>query len=107
MYLIIVPNVAPHNVEAVRSGQTTLTVTWTPLNLTEAKSFLTGYLITYSTISRRRRSTDEQTKFVANRWANSVVLTGLDADKRYGVTIAGVSKQGNGISSKITYEGGK
>ena len=90
----------------IRSDSKTITVSWTPLNFTEARGFIIGYQITYSTISRRRRSTDEKTVVVNDGNAHIFAISDLDPAKKYGVTIAGKTSQGFGILSKISYEGG-
>ncbi len=74
------------------------------MNLTEARGFVTGYKITYSSVSRRRRSADPGTVTVLGRFQNSrsIVIDGL---KKYGVTVAGITVVGVGSASKMTYEG--
>ena len=75
------------------------------MNLTEARGFVTGYKITYSSVSRRRRSADPGTVTVLGRFQNSRSIPGLDELKKYGVTVAGITVVGVGSASKMTYEG--
>ena len=91
--------------KVLRTDINTITVTWTPMNLTEARGFVTGYKITYSSVSRRRRSADTGTVTVNGRFQNSRSISGLDGLKKYGVTVAGITGVGVGSASKMTYEG--
>lgn len=104
--LTIVPNVPPRNLKVFRSDKTEVTVTWTPMNLTEARGYVTGYKITYSSLTRRRRSTDEKTAIAYGRFHNSYVITGLDAMKKYGVTVAGMTSAGVGTATDVKYDTG-
>ena len=105
--LTIVPNVPPRNLKVFRSDKTEVTVTWTPMNLTEARGYVTGYKITYSSLTRRRRSTDEKTAIAYGRFHNSYVITGLDAMKKYGVTVAGMTSAGVGTATDVKYDTGQ
>ena len=101
----IVPKVAPHNITVVRSDKNAITVTWIPLSLTEARGFITKYKISYSSLCRRRRRGTESSITVSGD-STQATITNLDARKKYGVKVAGITKGGTGPNSDIKYESG-
>ena len=81
----------------VRSDDgTSIDVSWTPLTLREARGFITGYVVSYSTGSGRRRQDEEETLDDAS----SATITGLDPGTDYSVTVAGRTSAGVGPASE-------
>ena len=99
-----VPNVAPHNITVSRSNSNTLKVTWNGLNLTEARGFIDSYKISYSTLSRRRSSTNGFVIVSGDQTSGSI--PDVDSNKKYGVSVAAQTKKGTGPYSIKVHENG-
>ena len=89
------PSSAPGNVKVIRLNGTAMNVSWSPLNLVEARGFVQSYIITYqqaSNVSRRRRQLQNMTQQVDGR-ASSAIVGGLEPGVAYEVSIAGMTTE--------------
>ena len=92
----VAPDVRVSNVTLVRSHDgTSIDVSWTPLTLIEARGFITGYVVSYSTGSGRRQQADD-----VSIDASSATITELDPGTGYSVTVAGRTSAGVGPASE-------
>ena len=84
------------NVMATRITNTAIRVSWSPLTLTQARGFLTGYtiLLIPTPISRKRQTNG--VAVVAGPTDTSRVVTGLDPTLQYSVTVVGGTSVGIG-----------
>ena len=91
---------AVRNVNVMRINNTAISVSWTPLTLTEARGRLTGYVITLSPVplSRKRHASETVMRTVLPS-ESSVTIGGLDPTQQYIVTVAGSTSAGNGEMS--------
>ena len=88
------------NVMATRINNTAIRVSWSPLTLTQARGFLTGYTITLTPISTsRKRQTSGIVTVMAGPTNTSIVVTGLNPTLHYSVTVAGNTSVGGGDDS--------
>ena len=104
MFLPPVPNVAPSGVTVSRYNLNTLKVTWNGLSLTEARGFIDSYKISYSTLSRRRSSTNGFVIVSGDQTFGSI--PDVDSNIKYGVSVAAQTKKGTGPDSVKVYENG-
>ena len=76
-------------------------VKWIPLNLTEARGFVSHYTITYSpqTSGRKRISSSTLTKIVPGMDSNTTAVEDLDSDSEYGVAVSATNGAGTSDSS--------
>ena len=89
------PSSAPGNVEVIRLNGTAMNVSWTPLNLVEARGFIQSYIITYwqaSNVTRRRRQVQNMTQQVDGS-ASSTIVGGLEPGVAYEVTVSGMTTE--------------
>ena len=105
MFLPSVPNVAPSGITVSRYSSNTLKVTWNGLNLTQARGFIDSYKISYSTLSRRRSSTNGFITVPGDQ--TSASIPDVDSNKKYGVTVAAQTKKGTGPDSVKVSESGQ
>ena len=91
---------AVRNVNVMRINNTAVSVSWTPLTLTEARGMLTGYVITLSpvSLSRKIHASETVTRTILPS-ESSVTIGGLDPTQQYIVTVAGSTSVGNGAMS--------
>ena len=76
-------------------------VKWIPLNLAEARGFVSHYTITYSpqTSGRKRISSSTLTKIVPGMDSNTTAVEDLDSDSEYGVAVSATNGAGTSDSS--------
>ena len=104
--MYVAPNVGVSIVIFVRSDDgTSIDLSWTPLTLKEARGFITGYVVSYSTGSGRRRQDEEETLDVSAD-ASSATITELDPGTGYSVTVAGRTSAGVGPAGESMYAEG-
>ena len=85
---------------ATRINNTAIRVSWSPLTLTQARGFLTGYTITLTPISTsRKRQTNGAVTVMAGPTDTSRLVTGLNPTLHYSVTVAGRTSVGGGDDS--------
>ena len=90
-----------------RINSTAIYVSWTPLNLTEARGIITGYSITYEPATRlEKRSTQEQRTVMAGPDQQSYIIGNLEDGTVYGVSVAVMTEAGVGPVSDTVYEDG-
>ena len=76
-------------------------VSWRPLNLSEARGFVTFYSITYTPTPNSRRQQASDTMYVnASADLSSVTIEGLDGDLAYSVTVSASTTAGIGGRSR-------
>ena len=103
----VVPAQAPANVMVHRLNNTAISISWTPLNLTEARGIITGYSITYEPTRRQeKRSIQEQHTVMAGPDQQSYVIGNLEDGTTYCVSVAVVTEAGVGPVSDAVYEEG-
>lgn len=94
--------VAPMNVMAEQTSQTTVRVSWSRLNLVEARGFVTLYTVTYASIltqNRERQASYGIAKQVTtSAEASNVTVKGMDGDA-YRLTVSASTIAGTGESS--------
>ena len=85
------------NVMATRINNTAIRVSWSPLTLTQARGFLTGYTITLTpTPISRKRQNNGIVIAMAGPTDTSIVVPGLNPALQYSVTVVGGSSAGIG-----------
>ena len=78
------------NVMATHINNTAIRVSWSPLTLTQARGFLTGYTITLApTPISRKRQNNGIVIAMAGPTDTSIVVTGLNPTVQYSVTVVG------------------
>ena len=81
----IAPTTHPRDLVLTRISGVTAGVSWTPLILSEARGFITNYEISYWTVGSD--GLDIMSVQVSGD-ANSTVLTGLDSNSEYYITVS-------------------
>lgn len=90
-----------------RLSNTAISVSWTPLSLTEARGIITGYSITYEPArSLGKRSSQEQRTVIAGPDQRSYVIGDLEDGTVYCVSVAVMTEAGVGPASDSVYEDG-
>ena len=77
----------------IRLNGTAMNVSWTPLNLVEARGFIQSYIITYqqaSNVTRRKRQMQTQE---VDGSASSAIVGGLQPGVAYEVTVSGMTTE--------------
>ena len=87
------PTKTPENVRFVRSSQTSINVTWTPLNLFEAQGFPI-YKVTLTPSSTKVRSKRQSSSNVIVTQNNFALFTNLNSNQEYSLTV-GVATNGS------------
>ena len=90
---------AVRNVNVMRINNTAVSVSWTPLTITEARGRLTGYVITLTPVSLSRKRQASVVMRTVLPSESSVTIGGLDPTQQYTVTVAGSTSAGNGNMS--------
>ena len=89
------PNVAPKRVVVNRTSETAMTVSWMPLNLSEARGFVIFYSIAYTPVQA-----SPNTEFMnARADSSSVEVVGLERSLAYSVVVAAATNAGIGVQS--------
>ena len=94
----VAPSVPPNHVDVTRprSNATVMIVSWIPLNLTEARGFISHYTVNYTLSTQKRRPEDAMTETVPGMDTNTTRIEGLDANTDYIVQVSATN--GAGIS---------
>ena len=96
---------APRGVDVDRTSGTTMTVSWSPLDLTlkEARGFI-HYRVIYDSVSsqRKRQETCSSSPCEVSGDSDSVEITGLDPDTAYIVTVRGVNNADNRLEGPLS-----
>ena len=96
------PERPPDDVEFERND-TTISVTWTPLSLFEARGFPV-YTVTLTPIfTRAKRQSNMDGMIMVKTNKTNVVIDGLDPNVEYSLTIAVETSSGEAITSKSMY----
>ena len=95
------PSIALKNVETVRTSPTTISVTWTPLTLIEARGFIRYYSVSYTpnTNGRKRQASLETMYVNVSNASTSATIMGLEASFTYNVQVAAATSAGIGVQS--------
>ena len=75
-----------------RSNATVMIVSWIPLNLTEARGFISHYTVNYTT--KKRGPEDTMTQTVLGMDTNTTRIEGLDANTDYIVQVSATNGAG-------------
>ena len=88
----------PENVTFERMDDDTITVTWEPLSLFEARGFPV-YTVTLTPVfSRRRRQASDDGVIVVKTNQSNVVINGLDPDVHYSLTVTVGTSTGEAVT---------
>ena len=87
------PTKTPENIKFVRSSQTSINVTWTPLSLFEAQGFPI-YKVTLTPSSTEVRSKRQSSSNVIITQNNFALFTNLNSNQEYSLTV-GVATNGS------------
>ena len=94
------PNVAPNVTAANRSSHSAISVSWTSLNLSEARGFLTAYIVEYTPVSNDQDML-EVTRYINTSASSlSASITDLDEGLPYRIRVSASTKAGVGIFSQ-------
>ena len=104
-HIFLAPDVTPRNFIVERVSPTTMSVSWTPLTLSEARGFVTFYTVAYTPVlNRRRRQVSQDTMYMnVSADSSSVTIVGLDGSLAYSVQVSAGTRAGQGVQSE-TYE---
>ena len=92
---------AVHNIASRRINNTAVYITWDPLTLSQARGFLTNYTITLSPVSL---SQEKRASIITRTVPASqamIVVTDLEPEQLYYITVAGSTSIGLGLPSEI------
>ena len=88
----------PENVTFERTDDDTITVTWEPLSLFEARGFPV-YTVTLTPVfSRRRRQTSVDGVIMIKTNQTNAVIKGLDPDVHYALTVTVGTSSGEAVT---------
>ncbi len=96
------PSIAPNITEIRRTSPTTIIVSWKPLTLSEARGFITFYIIDYSSSlnKKKRQAPSDIMRVSAIADSSNAIIDGLDEDLIYSVRVSANTSAGGGeISS--------
>ena len=79
------PTRGPRDVKVVRLSETTMNVSFTKLNVAEARSLNVTYTVTYSPVSSRKRQEPQSKEVPSNQ--SYVIVTDLDPGISYDVRV--------------------
>ena len=98
---LIAPDTAPMNVDVERPTSTTMSVSYTPLTLSEARGFVTFYTVAYTPVlNSRRRQVSQDTMYMnVSADSSSVTIVGLDVSLAYSVQVSAGTRAGQGVQS--------
>ena len=91
------PPVSPSNikVEKIDSGAK-LRVSWDLLTPEEARGFVTDYIVSYRSESRKRQTSEK----IVPGTESSTIIEGLDPNQEYSVVVRADTKAGKGETSE-------
>ncbi len=96
---ISAPSVAPNITEIHRTSPTTIMVSWKPLTLSEARGFITFYIIEYyPSLNKKKRQSDIMRVNVSAD-SSSTIIEGLEENLSYVFRISASTRAGNGNAS--------
>lgn len=96
----IVPNVPPMNVTVERMSSTSMSVSWTPLDIEEARGFVTHYTVFYELRSDANGSVPNRMNATVNGDGNYTQVDGLQSKEAYVVSVGANTRIGLGNLSK-------
>ena len=108
-FILITAPPAPRGINVTRINDTTISVSWQPLSLVEARGHITyRVMITPTTGSRRRRQATQGERVctlsspcVVPSNESSVIVGGLDRDTSYSVIVMAVNSEGEGGPTSV------
>ncbi len=94
------PSVALTNIAASRTSPTTIIVSWKPLTLSEARGFITFYIIEYYPfiIENKRQSLDIM-RMNVSALLSSTTIGGLEENLDYMIQVSASTSAGSGVTS--------
>ncbi len=93
------PNVTP-NITVNRLSPTTIFVSWKPLTLSEARGFITFYIIEYyPSLNKKRQAPSDIMRVNVSADLSSATIDGLDEDLNYFVRVSASTSAGGGVVS--------
>ncbi len=95
------PSIAPNITEIHRTSPTTIIVSWKPLTLSEARGFITFYIIEYypSLNNKKRQAPSNIMRVNASADSSSATIAGIDEDSIYTVQVSAGTSAGSGVVS--------
>ena len=81
-----------------RLNGTAMDISFTPLTIVEAKGIIEAYSISYRPLSSRKRQGPTVVNVPAGR--NNMVITGLNPDTGYAVSVCASTSSGLGVCSE-------
>ena len=84
-----------------RPSATAMVVSWIPLSYSEARGFISHYIVAYfpSSPMRKRQALDMMTQTVSGNDANTTRIEGLDANTDYIVQVSATNGAGTSTPS--------
>ena len=94
------PSVAP-NFNVSRTSPTTIMVSWKRLTLSEARGFITFYIIEYypALNNKKRQAPSDTMRMNVSGDSSSTIIDGLDENLDYAVQVSASTSAGIGILS--------
>ena len=88
----------PENITVERTDDDTVTVTWEPLSLFEARGFPVYTVTLTPEFNRRRRQTGDDGVIMVTTNQTNVVIKGLDPDVHYSLTVTVGTSSGEAVT---------
>lgn len=99
---VTVPN-EPKRVQVQAVNSTTIYVEWRPPRAKERNGIIRGYYVYYAQLDEAENEPIKGTEKMEDTNdgnKNEIVITGLNPDTRYQVTVAGYTRRGDGVRSR-------
>ncbi len=95
------PSIAPNITEIRQTSPTTIFVSWKPLTLSEARGFITFYIIEYypSPNNKKRQAPSDIMRVSVSADSSSTTIDGLDENLNYFVQVSASTSAGGGVVS--------
>ncbi len=91
----------PQSLVIVRISPTVIIVSWKPLTLSEARGFITFYIVEYypSLNNKKRQAPSDIMRVNVSADSSSATIDSLDENKEYNVQVSASTSAGNGNAS--------
>ena len=94
MFLLPPAPPSPMNVSTQRLNGTHMSISWSPIPLTQSRGFITNYTCTYQRVSRVSKRQTLSVSVPSS--ASSIVIGGLDPASAYTVSVGATTAAGPG-----------
>ena len=96
MVVVLEPHISP-SLQIQRTSPSVITVSWSPLTLTEARGFVRNYtIIYYPALATRKRQQLIRTSIAVDSNVTRTTINGLDETSAYSVQISANNGAGRG-----------